>query len=296
MNRLYILDSRDKWVEPCLQAAQARGYLGKRIYSASDIEEPGYALIFPHANPQILKKDQAIAQEVAKTCTMITDLNQIMLYENKRTQTDQWWHLMPRTWMWSEIDGAVDFAHHANYPLVSKADVGASSYNVRILKNKAAGIAHAKELFGKGIQVEHCDSMGTRSVQKGYAIFQEFIPHQVTYRVNVIGNQRAIFHRFCYPDKPVAQTGNVKPVYELDAESESLLAWVEVTLQDIQSNWVALDVLKHGDQWLLLETSLRWPWPSPGDCNNATFFPSGRKWIELWDVLINEIEAGAWAG
>ena len=294
---LAIFDSRTKWVRPCIQAALLRGWQARQIQNLGDVLESKieFALLFPHAHPARLLSDQKLAQLLLGRVQLITDYNQIMLYEDKRGQIKQWGKWMPRTWVCEHLEAArevIEFIHE--YPLISKADVGASSYNVRLLRDETAAINHVDEIFHKGIRVEHCDSLGTHSLQKDYVILQEFIPHEVTYRVNVIGKQRAIFYRYCYPDRPMAQTGNVKPVYALTEELESLLGWAERLLLDVQSQWVALDVLKSEQGWKLLETSLRWPWPSPGDCDNGVFFPGGKKWSQMWDVLIDELEVGAW--
>jgi hypothetical protein len=54
-------------------------------------------------------------------------------------------------------------------------------------------------------------------------------------------------------------------------------------------------VLKDGDGWKVLESSLAWPWPSPGRCNEGAIFRSkNRRWIDMLDVMFDEVEAGAW--
>ena len=130
-------------------------------------------------------------------------------------------------------------------------------------------------------------------MQKGYLLLQRFIPHKVTYRVNAIGNARAIFFRYCYPDRPAAQTGNVEPCDVLNDEMDSLLEWSDRFFTSAKTKWCALDVLKDGDKWVLLETSLAWPWPSPGRCNEGPIFRSGHRWIGMFDVLMDEIKAGS---
>lgn len=259
-----------------------------RFYSADEVEG-GYSLIFPHAHPATLLRDQQIALEVQRKSRMVTDIDQIMVYDNKRAQTQRWNKWMPDTWVFEDKESALSFAESAEYTLISKADVGASSYNVRLIKNKADCITHIKEIFGKGLRVHHCDSQGTTSIQKDYVILQRFIPHDITYRVNIIGNQAAVFHRFCHKDRPMAQTGNVEPSYSPD---DTLLEYARAVARYINSKWVALDILRDGDKWTLLETSLRWPWPSPGDCNNAPF-TGGKKWNDMWYVLCDEIEQGS---
>jgi hypothetical protein len=177
---------------------------------------------------------------------------------------------------------------------VSKADVGASSVNVRILKSSAEAEVHIRKLFGHGVEVKHCAG-GAKSYQKGYALLQRFIPHDITWRVNAIGNGRAIFKRYCYPDKPVAQTGNVEPVMQMTREVESLLEYADLFFAYADTRWCALDILKDGEQWKILETSLAWPWPSPGKCNEAPIFRTGRRWSDMFGAMFQELASGAWA-
>jgi len=280
----YVYDPRIKWFEPAVTAARARGYNAGELS-----DKPGYCVFLPHANPDQLKVDQALARTLKHV--MITDLTQIEVYDNKRKQTALWSKWMPETWVFTNKEEAL--SQDFDFPLISKADVGASSYNVRLIKDKGHLSEHLEKIFSRGIEVNHCDSIGTKSLQKGYVILQRFIPHDVTYRVNVIGRERAIFYRRNYKDRPMAQTGNVEPSKELTPKDVSLLDYVNEVKEDVQTNWCAFDILQDGNGWKLLETSLRWPWPSPGDCDNAVFFNGGKTWIDMWDVLIDEIEAGA---
>jgi hypothetical protein len=88
----------------------------------------------------------------------------------------------------------------------------------------------------------------------------------------------------------------------MDAVTHDLLQYAGAVFAALETRWCAIDVLRDGDRWRLLETSLAWPWPSPGDCDNGVFFieqddafvPSGRRWIDMMDVLLDEAEADVW--
>lgn len=283
---LYIRDPRLRWGKALAETARRRGWNATEITACEGLK--GFGFIRPHANPEILKRDRILARDMAKSLTMITDLRQVEVYDDKRAQHRLWAKWMPETWVFENEDDALAFAESAGLPLISKADVGASSLNVRYLETRAALISHIKAVFGSGLSVNHCAGDGYRSLQKGYVLLQRFIPHDVTYRVNAVGSQRAVFFRSCYPDRPLAQTGNVRPAYTLDDVPEGLLEFANAFYREAETKWCALDILRDGEGWKLLETSLAWPHPSPGDCNNGTFFPSGRKWIEMWDVLLDE--------
>lgn len=293
MRKFWILDERNVWHAAAIAAAQRAGCQGKRIARGQEAGE-GVGFIRPHAKPDVLKRNHRDYDRMAERCLMVQDEAQVKLYENKSGQFARWGDWMPDTWRFTSKDEALAFIETADYPLVSKADEGASSVNVRILRSAKEARSHIERLFQRGIEVKHCAG-GARSVQRGYALLQRFIPHEVTWRVNAIGNGRAVFKRFNYPDIPVAQTGNVKPVMAMTEEIESLLAYADSFFQHAQTKWCALDVLKDGDSWRILETSLAWPWPSPGECNEAPIFRTSLKWSAMFDAMFDELASGAWS-
>jgi glutathione synthase/RimK-type ligase-like ATP-grasp enzyme len=292
---LFVLDARSVWHGPLIAEARKRGWKARRIFSASEVDAPGYGFIRCHAEPRALAQHRMDGADMARRLTLVQDQAQIQLYEDKAGQFTRWGHWMPDTWLYTDLDDALHFLAHAEYPLVSKANEGASSVNVRILRSRQDAEAHARQAFGEGIKV-NCCADGAMTVQRGYLLLQRFIPHLITYRVNIIGRQQAIFERSCYPDKPVAQTGNVRPVMALTPLHDSLLEYASEFFTEAQTKWCAVDILRDGNQWRLLETSLAWPWPSPGECMNAPFYPNGSKWSGMFGVLMDEIEAGVWDG
>lgn len=295
--KFFILDERHVWFEPALQTAAKRGYEGRRIRrGAETIGQEGVGFIRPHADPIALELNQEDFAHMDRALTMIQDCHQVTCYEDKSLQVERWGRLMPPTWRFVRKQDALDFIAQRKGPkdIVSKADVGASSVNVRILKGYEAQRQHVLKVFDHGIPVNHC-SGGAKSVQKGYVLLQEFIPHAVTWRVNVVGRQLAGFMRYCYPDKEVAQTGNTDPILTLTPQVESLFDYARQVFSVIDTRWCAIDVLwdETSEKWKLLETSLAWPWPGVG--KQAPFFGTNRHWGEIWDVMFDELEAGVWS-
>lgn len=294
MRNFWILDERNVWHEAAIRAAERHGYTGKRISRGHCKGLDGVSFIRPHADWRVLPRNQQDYADLAATTLCIQDAEQVRLYEDKSGQFAKWGDWMPDTWRFTNVDEALWFVEQAEYPLVSKADVGSSSYNVRILYRVDEAVRHLRALFGEGVEVKHgAGCPNTR--QKGYALLQRFVPHTTTYRVNAIGDARAVFFRYCYPDKPVAQTGNVEPAFELTEEVESLLDYSDRFFAHAGTKWCAIDVLNDGDEWRLIETSLAWPYPSPGRCNEGTIFRSKHKWIGMFDAMFDELERGAWA-
>lgn len=287
--RLFALDPYQSWAEAAIAAAQARGWQAKQVLRGADVDGHGYGFIRLSMFPSILARNRADYSAMAERLVMVQDQAQIDVYENKSEQWRRWSEWMPDTWRFTDEAAALAFVAAADYPLVSKADVGASSVNVRILRSRREAERHLLEAFGAGIQLQKGQA------QRGYVLLQRFIPHRITYRVNALGDARAVFFRYCYPNRPVAQTGNVEPAFEMTAEVESLLDFADKFFAHAGTKWCAIDVLKDDDRWRLIETSEGWPWPSPGRCNEGAIFRSkNRKWIEMFDVMLDEIERGAW--
>lgn len=298
MKHFWILDERNVWWDGAIKAAQRHGYVGRRVARGAQVVPDGVGFIRTHAIPSVLAQNQIDYRVMSEHLLMIQDPLQVQLYENKSGQFELWGDWMPDTWRFTDLESALAHLALVEYPLVSKADVGASSRNVRILQSRKDAEKHVREVFGPGVVVDHCSggpgSGQFRSKQKDYVLLQRFVPHNVTWRVNAIGDARAVFFRYCYPDRPVAQTGNVEPAMEMTDELESLFEYADRFFELAGTKWCAIDVLKDGDEWKLLETSLAWPWPSPGRCNEGTIFRTERKWIEMFDVMFEEVERGAW--
>lgn len=309
LKQLTVLDARHVWHGPMIETACRRGYDALRVLlGTSAYGREGLGFIRPHAHPKVLRAnhdDDRVMREIG--LTMVQDRAQVEVYDNKSAQFERWGSLMPYTRRFENRSEALEFINQWDGWLVSKADVGASSNNVRILRTRQEQEHHVGQLFGTGLRVTHSAGGGgdrdVESRQHGYALLQEYIPHNCTWRVNKIGRKFAIFKRFNHPKRGTAQTGNVEPVKELTAETSDLLCYADKVCDTIGTKWVALDVLKQGDAWRLIETSLAWPWPSPGDCDNAPFFyfahdwwPSEKsyQWRDMWDLMLDEYEAGIW--
>ena len=295
---IFVHDERDVWWRAILDAAKNAGHEGRRVFSGekfADAKPGDIAFLRCHADWRVLpanRQDYARMRDAG--LLTIQDQAQVDVYERKDEQFNRWQHFMPETWLYAEAEKAMDFLDEAPFPLVSKASVGASSVNVRILNTKAEAEKHIAKLFGDGIFVHHGANC-PQTKQKGYALLQQFIPHTITYRVNVIGNVRAVFFRRNYPDKPVAQTGNTIAAYEMTAELESLLEYADRLAAHIGTKWCALDILKDGNDWKFLESSLAWPWAADSYAD-ATMFRShkGRKWSQMFEVMFDEVERGTW--
>src|SRR5690606_36965477 len=109
-----------------------------------------------HADPKILKRNHHDYEVMAARCDVFQDRTQVQVYENKSAQFRLWSDWMPDTWRFTEQAAALALLEDVDYPIVSKADVGASSKNVRILETRDQARRHVEEVFGRGVPVDHC--------------------------------------------------------------------------------------------------------------------------------------------
>ena len=127
---------------------------------------------------------------------MVDDLGKIIfpsykelwLYENKRRVRD--WltaHNVPHpnTWIFYNIDEAMDFIRGANFPIVRKTAQGGAASGVKILHSLKETEKEVKIAFKKGIVPNR---FNPRDRQWGYIILQEYIPHEYEWRVARIGD------------------------------------------------------------------------------------------------------------
>jgi glutathione synthase/RimK-type ligase-like ATP-grasp enzyme len=289
---LWWLDgTRGRWGTGMRKACQRHGWAFREIEKGEE-REGGLGFIRPSAAPGKLMANRLDYAAMAGRGAMVQDGVQVRLYDDKWTQAQEFGTWLPETHLCTSESQAQVAGGLLGFPLVVKADVGASSVNVHVIHRSREYDRLLKEVFrGKGWLVAHCAD-GARSRQKGRLLVQQFIPHDVTWRVNVLGEGRAAFRRFNYPDRPVAQTGNVEPVMALDETVESLLRFVDRLASLFGTRWCAFDILRDGDRWRLLETSLAWPWPSPGDCMSAPIFRTPWTWEGLWDSLLEQAQSG----
>lgn len=300
MKTMYVIDGwhgnirRDTWLDAITAIGKRRNWEVVPVSKIEDVKTHGYVFVRPFQYPPGIAADKVLSTLITELSGMIfiQDPWSIVTYDNKVMQMPKLQKWLPATQLIINRGMAKQYLETVTYPFISKAAVGSSSYNVRLIKNRKQAFVEIETVFrGSGLRLE---PRGRFPRQLGYLYWQEFIKHDVTYRVNIIGREVAIFKRFNFAARPMAQTGNVVPVKDLDDTMYDLLDYAAVIFDALDTKWNALDILETPDGWRLLEASLAWPWPSPGDCDNCLFWPSERKWTEMFEIMFDEIEAGVW--
>ncbi len=113
---------------------------------------------------------------------------EIWLNESKRRVRD--WLLThgiphPQTWIFYDLDEAMNFLDTASFPLVFKSNFGASANGVKLLKSSREARRVVRKAFAKGIVVSRGDP---RDRQWGSVILQEYVLHTVEWRMVRVGD------------------------------------------------------------------------------------------------------------
>lgn len=296
---LNVYDTGHEWVPELMKAAVARGFPARQIRHESLIK-PGTMFFMPNQFPaQALERDLATALDlylVPNLC-WITDTTQLAAYEEKRFQTALWASWMPETCLAYTIQDALDWLDDAEFPIISKSAFGSASLNVRFLANHVAALEELDTVFGPGLLARRGPGPGVR--QKGYVIWQKFIPHDFTWRVTIIGDKFQVYKRFNYDDRPMACPSAVKQTEPVPMceKVESLLEWAKQFFKAAGTKWCAIDVLEEPtgtlSRWRLLETSLAWA-RGNDPAGNAPFYGTKRSLNTQFDLLIDELERAPW--
>lgn len=146
-------------------------------------------------------------------------LDELKIYENKRffaywAKANQVAH--PKTDIFYKKKEAMEFVNSSKFPLVGKINIGASGNGVEIIRDPAQARKYINKAFSEGLssrtgpklnkgkllkrawrKLTHLEELKNRlktyseiasDKQKGFAIFQEFIPHEFEWRVVRIGD------------------------------------------------------------------------------------------------------------
>lgn len=186
-------------------------------------KKPDVLLAKPGGVNQIFKQlydERIYILERVMSYRIFPSAEEIFIYENKRFLA--FWlkanHIPhPATDVFYFEDESTSAIERSTFPIVAKTNIGASGSGVTILKTQAEAIQYVKNVFsGKGAAqrtgpnlekggilkrglyyVFHPAKIKNKlriyrlrseSIQKGFVIFQEYIPHQFEWRVVRIGD------------------------------------------------------------------------------------------------------------
>lgn len=270
-------------------AAKRRGYDARLFRLATEVKAPGYVFMrLDQRQPRLSTDREQYSALIGRDgLKFIQDPGQIHAYEDKLAQVAMWREFMPQTFALFTKNQALTLAAMTRYPMVSKSAIGSASHNVRLLKDEDSAVAEINQIFGPGMKV----SLG---VQKNYWLVQEFVPHDVTYRVTAVGAKRHIYQRFNFKDRPMAAPSAVIRTQPLPMGplAERILEFSDRFFAAADTKWCAIDVLAHlGGGFRLLETALGWA-RGNDESGNAPFYGTKYSLLQQHELLLDEIEAG----
>ena len=196
---------------------------------------------------------------------------EIYIYENKRyfyswAAAHQLPH--PQTKIFYISGEATTFARTATYPMVAKTNIGASGSGVQLLQNKEEALQYIQNCFtGKGAPRRWGPNMDKGAwlkrgmqyflspsriaqkvkiyqsrksdVQKGFVIFQEFVPHDFEWRVVVIGDSY-----FAHKKLKIGEKASGTLLKSYDKPPLSLLDFAKSIMQEFGFFSQAIDIME----------------------------------------------------
>lgn len=198
---------------------------------------------------------------------------------------------IPQTWVFFDREIAIEWSETAAYPLVIKLSTGAGSSNVQLV----AGVSEARKwidtMFSQwitslepGVQQLPLDKRvfaaagllasghypsqlrSDHEPQRGYVLFQEFLPgNEFDTRITVIG-QRAFGFRRLNRDGDFRASGSGRVVYDRDKIDLAAVRLAFSTAAALGSQSVAIDGLRRGTEWVVGEVSYTYMSSSVHDC------------------------------
>jgi glutathione synthase/RimK-type ligase-like ATP-grasp enzyme len=256
-----------------------------RMFTRTNEVEGGYCFMHLRQYPPGIDRDREVAEELHKRTTLIPDIAQVRLYEDKEKQVEAFGEWMPET----QIFRSREEVRYLEFPFVSKSRTGASSINVRMVRSRSQADREIDFVFGGGLKIH-------KGMQQGYLIWQRFLNgNPGDYRVIRIGRQHMILRRWNRDDKPMASgSGKFTSIVDLDEETAEVLQTSKLFFDQVQTRWCGIDLAQDPDtlEWKVLESTVGWTFKAYLDCRFIGTDFYGR---DTWTVFLNELEAGVFS-
>ena len=198
--------------------------------------------------------------------------DEISVHENKKylsywLNANQLPH--PRTSVFYHKNEASGFVKKASMPIVAKMSIGASGKGVQVLKNQKSAEKYVDAIFGDGMRSAwgpnfkmgnywgrlvkiiknesrlkkriQVYNMVYNEVQKGFCIFQEYIPHDYEWRIVKIGDSYFGHKKIKQDDKASGTKGIL-----YDTPPDDLLCFAENLCEKFGFNSMAIDLFEDG--------------------------------------------------
>lgn len=288
--KLWVYRDFSGWHSQLAPAATRRGH---DVTIFSDHREPTAGVVFGrmHHDPSVRLRDKAVWAHLATNpdLLLIPGYRASVLYDDKAEQARQLSRWLPRTVIARCEEEAEEALDLLGIPLMSKSADGAGSYNVRIIRSRDDAMMEARRCFGSGLPIHR------GQVQRGYVLWQRFMAgNAYDFRVIAVGGERLILRRGNRPDRPMASgSGKERPIGWPDAEASEVLDFANAFFAAEDQRFSGIDIVRDHEagRWVILECTVGWPLGK----NHMHKTVSGRPWSEFFDIILDQIEAGAFA-
>lgn len=286
--RLWCFDDEGRWGRGLHQEARKRGHDSRLFKDPAEVDV-GVSFMRMNHRSEVRSRDKRIMKVLAAKPGLVTipDARSARLYDDKVAQSRELAQWMPETLVLESEDAARAALGSLGYPFISKALGGASSYNVRLVRDEAQAKTEIHKAFVTGgIGLKY----GER--QKGYLLWQRFLEgNAYDFRVTAIGRERLVLRRGNRDDVPFASgSGREMPIdhSKADPEAAEVLWAANLFFEQEGFNWCGTDWVRDHEGFRLLEVTTAWPLGLMGNHR----FMSGKPCDPFWAAVMDEIEAG----
>jgi len=300
--KVWCYDDAHNWGALLAQAATARGH-DAHMFDDPRMPDQGYAFMHMHYHPQVraLHKRCMAVMAMNPALRLIPDYRMSVMYDDKAEQARQLSKWLPRTHLYWTPNAVRNMLERGNvkFPFVSKTQEGSSSTNVRLIETMDQAKLEVRLAFSDiGIKCKY------GQVQRGYLLWQEFIPDNAgDFRIVAIGSKRIMLRRNNRGERAVTTgPGEIVPVRTLTEASLAALEFAHDFFTDESIKWGCVDVVydKRAERHFALECSVSWTAHAYNDCAFFKYDASAGAWTndgrlgsDMWNVLVDEIEQGS---
>lgn len=297
--KLWCFQDQQDWGRGLAMAAAERGH---DAHLFDDPEKPDEGIVFMHMHhhPAVRLKHKRIMALLAMNpkLTLIPSYRASNLYDDKLEQAREFASYMPLTKVFWGPDVARQYLKRGafKFPFISKATIGASSHNVRLIETQE----QAEEEIRLAFNHTHGIPLHYGQYQRGYLLWQRFIPNNSgDIRIITIGRNRLILERFNRKNKPFASgSGKLKPITakNFDARHASALEEADHFFAVEDQLWCGIDMVfdQENKRWLILETTVGWTLHGYYECEFYEYEKgfAGRMGNQVWTLALEEMERG----
>lgn len=284
---IYALDDHDGWGRELFTESIRRGWDGNLFNRAGQVNGATHVFMcFESCQKDMARQKLMMRELIASGHRLIPDWETCLVHKNQEEQLRLYKEWMPKTWYFTSAEMAWTALEKLPLPLVSKNRMGSSA---RLLHTPEEARSEITQVFGTGLACHHRN--GER-FQKGYVLWQEFIPaNTYDYRIVATGRMRMMLRRHHQVGSPV----RVEPIEIMNDEVAALMAAANEFIFQRKLHWAVLDMIKDPKEgWRLIDVNLSWKKRDHYECRyfNADGAAQEYTGADVWRLFCDEVEEG----